>query len=438
MSTTEHAEHAGASSAYFHSATKFFGLHTDHSRKGGPEAWTIWLLCTIFVVWLFSIQTGYAIVSPSIQADAHLTIAEVGLAASIYTWVFAAVQFFSGALLDRFGLRPLMTIAVAMVTIGAFMYAATSNFPTLAAAQVVMAVGSSFGFVGAGYAGGKWFEAAKYGLMFGLVQTVAALGSAVAQPVISAFLNVMSWKQLLFGFGTLGVLLVIAFLFIVRNPVSTPEEQAAAVAARQGRNIFVAIVSDLARCFGNFQVLISALFAGASFGALLAVGVLWGPRVEEARGQSLGFSAVVVSMAWVGLALGSPIFNVISDKWSSRKWPSFFGLLLQLIALVLFIYGPQGSAGDLVLSFAIGFFSGAHMLGFTIAGESVPPSSIGSAAAIVNGFCFIVGGILAAVPGWLLVENPNLSDYQHALMIMPIVLGIGTLVTLMLREPKKG
>lgn len=438
MSTTEHADHTGSSTAYFHSATGFFGKNADHSRKGGPEAWTIWLLATIFVVWLFSIQTGYAIVSPSIQSDAHLTIAEVGLAASIYTWVFAAVQFFSGALLDRFGLRPLMTIAVALVTVGAFMYAGTTNFFTLAAAQVVMAVGSSFGFVGAGYVGGKWFEAAKYGLMFGLVQTVAALGSAVAQPVVSAFLNVMTWKQLLSGFGALGVLLVIAFAFVVRNPVSMPEEKAAAKAAYHGRNIFVAIIADLAKCFRNSQVLFSALFAGASFGALLAVGVLWGPRVEEARGYSLGFAAVVVSMAWVGLAAGSPIFNVISDKWGSRKWPSLVGLLLQLVALILFIYGPQGAAGDLVLAFAIGFFCGAHMLGFTIAGESVPPSSIGSAAAIVNGFCFIIGGILAAVPGWLLVENPGLADYQRALMVMPIVLGVGTLCTLMLREPNRG
>lgn len=35
-------------------------------------------------------------------------------------------------------------------------------------------------------------------------------------------------------------------------------------------------------------------------------------------------------------------------------------------------------------------FAGTHMLGFTIAGESVSAGLIGSASAIVNGICFIV------------------------------------------------
>src|SRR6187402_1451669 len=116
------------------------------SRIGGPEAWLVWVLATSFVVWLFAIQTGYAVVSPDIQQDAGLSLAQVGLAASIYTWVFALVQFFSGSLLDRFGSRPLLAIAVALVTVGAFLYSGTTDFATLATAQVVLGVGASFGF----------------------------------------------------------------------------------------------------------------------------------------------------------------------------------------------------------------------------------------------------------------------------------------------------
>ncbi len=52
------------------------------------------------------------------------------------------------------------------------------------------------------------------------------------------------------------------------------------------------------------------------------------------------------------------------------------------------------------IGFCVGLFAGTHMLGFTISGESVRPALIGSAAAIVNGICFIVGGVLEAVPGW--------------------------------------
>src|SRR5664279_1771040 len=97
-------------------------IERTHSRIWGLEAWTIWVLATVFVVWLFAIQTGHGIVSPDIQRDAHLTISQVAVAASIYTWVFAVIQFFSGALLDRYGARPLLAIAVGLVTVGAFLH----------------------------------------------------------------------------------------------------------------------------------------------------------------------------------------------------------------------------------------------------------------------------------------------------------------------------
>ena len=421
--------HAG----YSHATTSFFG-DQSHSRKGGAEAWTIWILATIFVVWLFAIQTGYGIVSPDIQKDADLTIGEISSAASVYTVAFAFCQFFSGSLLDRYGTRILMPLAVALTTIGAFLFAATTSFGTLVLAQVVLALGASFGFVGAGYIGGKWFEAAKYGLMFGLVQMFASLGSAVGQPAIAAMLKHMDWEQLLAGFGAFGVLLTIGFIFVVRNPVSTPEEIAAEAAAPK-QNVFAEIFRDLAACFSNPQVVLAALFAGASFGTMLAVGVLWGPRVQEARGASEGFAATLSAMAWLGLAFGAPLVNVVSNRFHSRKWPAVGGLVLQAIAVALFIYGPtKGTGASVVIMFAVGLFAGTHMLGFTISGEVVKPALIGTAAAVVNGVCFIVGGILQAVPGWGLPENPTLDDFQSVLWIMPAVLVLGALAALAVKE----
>jgi MFS family permease len=415
--------------AYHHAAHKWFG---EHRRLGGPEAWLVWVLATTFVVWLFAIQTGYAVVSPDIQQTAGLTIAQIGLAASIYTWVFAIVQFFSGALLDRFGSRPLMAIAVAFVTVGAFLYAGTTSFATLAIAQSVLAIGSSFGFVGAGYLGGNWFGAAKYGLMFGLVQTFASLGSAVGQPLILATLDHLDWQQLLVAFGSFGVLLVVLFIAFVRNP--SPDPDAPAKAVRHG-HVFGDILRDLGKSFANIRVVLSAILAGASFGAMLAVGTLWGPRIMEAHGAETDFATILTALAWLGLAVGAPIVNIVSDRWHSRKWPAFFGLVLQAVAVTLVIYLPtEGKGAALALMFAIGFFAGAHMLGFTIAGEAVSGELIGSASAIVNGVCFIIGGLLTSIPSALLPQDPTLADFQAALWLIPAVVVVGAIAALVMPE----
>jgi hypothetical protein len=272
--------------------------------------------------------------------------------------------------------------------------------------------------------------------MFGLVQTVASLGSAVGQPMISAALGVMSWQELLVAFGAFGVLLTVLVAIIVRNPLATPEQIAAAKASQAETNLFREILGDLSTCFRNREVVLSAIFAGVSFGTMLAVGVLWGPRVQEARGATVEFAAVLSALSWLGLAAGAPLVNVISNRWHSRKWPSVIGLILQTITVILFVYGPTNSPGSsAVVMFAFGLFAGTHMLGFTIAGESVKPALIGSSAAIVNGVCFIVGGILEAVPGQMLgTDTPTLSDFQSVMWIMPVALGIGVVATLMLRE----
>ena len=403
--------------------------HRVPSRIGGPEAWLVWVLATSFVVWLFAIQTGYAVVSPEIQQDAGLSLAQIGLAASIYTWVFALVQFFSGSLLDRFGSRPLLAIAVGLVTVGAFLYSGTTDFATLATAQVVLAIGASFGFVGAGYVGGKWFVAARYGLMFGLVQAATSLGSAVGQPLILAVLGHLSWQQLLVAFGTFGVLLTVLFILIVRDPVVAESD-----APSSRGNVFAEIIRDLGQCFSTPNVVLSAIFAGAAFGTMLAMGTLWGPRLFEARGASSEFATVLTALAWLGLAVGAPLVNVLSDREGSRKVPAVIWLALQAIAISLVIYLPGESNGlAIVLMFAVGLFSGVQMLGFTVAGESVSGNLIGSASAIVNGICFMVGGLLTSIPSSLMPAEPELADYQAALWMMPVVLMFGVCAALLLR-----
>lgn len=412
------------------------------ARLGGPEAWLIWVLATVFVVWLFAIQTGYAVVSPEIQKSASLSLEQVGLAASVYTWVFAIVQFFSGALLDRFGSRPLLAIAVGLVAVGAFLYSASASFGILALAQTILAVGASFGFVGAGYVGGKWFEAARYGLMFGLVQAFASLGSAFGQPAILALLKVLDWQQLLVAFGVFGVLLVSLFVIFVRDP-STGVDGASAVRTStsagtrpaRSRNLLAQIFTELGKCFGNGQVLLASALAAASFGTMLAVGTLWGPRIMEARGADTAFATVLTAVAWLGLAIGAPLVNVVSDRWGSRRWPAAISLAFQGLAIALVIYLPTEEDGAaLVLMFCVGFFSGAQMLGFTVAGESVDASLIGSASAIVNGCCFLVSGLLTSIPTAFLPASPDLSDFRSVLWLMPAILAGGVVASLFIRD----
>ena len=77
------------------------------TRPGGGMAWWIWSLAVVFVIYVFSFQTGYSVVNSGVQKDVGLAVSQVATIAAVYTWAFALCQFFGGALLD-----PLKTTVV--------------------------------------------------------------------------------------------------------------------------------------------------------------------------------------------------------------------------------------------------------------------------------------------------------------------------------------
>ena len=87
------------------------------SQLAGAHAWWVWILSVAFVVFLFSVQTGYAIVSGNVQKDVGLSVTQVATIAATYTWVFALFQFYGGALLDQLGSRKVLPISIALVVL---------------------------------------------------------------------------------------------------------------------------------------------------------------------------------------------------------------------------------------------------------------------------------------------------------------------------------
>ncbi|MFZ5677531.1 MAG: MFS transporter [Pseudomonadota bacterium] len=365
------------------------------SRLGGPRAWLVWIIAVTFVVYYFSFQTGYAIVNPNVQKDIGLSIAQVGAIAAIYTWVFALCQFLSGALLDRMGAQRILLPAILLVALGVFAFANANSFAMLLLSQALIAIGACTGFVGAGYVGGKWFGMAKFSFMFGLVQFCASLFSAFGQNFLSYALTVLHWQQLFNYVGIFGLVLLLLAVLYLRDP--------APVAAPAGQS-FAVFLGEVFKSIGEVaripHIWLAAAFGALCFGVMLALGVVWAPKLLMARGLDPGAANLATSFLWLGLAAGCFIAPWISDRMQRRKLPILAGIALQIVALAsLLASSPIGAAGDIVLCFLFGFGNSAHMLAFSTASDTVEPRSIGTAAAIVNGTMFIIGGVMISRPG---------------------------------------
>ena len=360
---------------------------------GGVRAWVAWLVAVAFVVYYFSFQTGYAIVNAGVQRDLSLTVPQVGMIAATYTWVFAVFQLLSGPTLDRLGARRVLLPAIVLVTLGIVVFANARSFGMLLLSQAMVAIGASTGFVGAGYVGGQWFGMAKFSFMFGLVQFAASIFSVINQNVLGWAVSVASWRSVFWTAGFLGGALLFAAFALLRDP--------APVARGEGIGaFFVGVGRALAEVGRVPHVWMAAVFGALCFGPMLALGVVWGPKLLMVRGLSQQTANVGTSLLWLGLAAGCFVAPWVSDRLRRRKLPVLAGLALQIVALGALVYADFLPRQALVACcFLFGFGNAAHMLAFSTAGDVVEPRHIGTSAAIVNGLMFVVGGILISRPG---------------------------------------
>jgi MFS family permease len=407
------------------------------SQLAGAHAWWVWILSVAFVVFLFSVQTGYAIVSGSMQRDVGLSVTQVATIAATYTWVFALFQFYGGALLDQLGSRKVLPISIALVVLGVFVFANAKTFEMLLLSQAILAIGSCTGFVGAGYIGGQWFGMAKFSFMFGLVQVVAALTSAVSQNAIEIALRQTERRPLFNYIGVGGVVLFVLGAVFIKNPAPVVSKSTGGVFG------FLATVTrSLADVAKIGHVWMASIIGALLFGVLLALGVVWAPKLLMVRGASESTAALGASMLWLGLAVGSAVVPWWSDRIRARKRPIVYGAVVQAVAIAVLVYVPGlGTGVDLALCFILGFANAAHMLAFSTAADVVEPRQIGTSAAVVNGIMFIVGGLAISRPGArvdraieLGIERGTIDLVQYAAVPLIAACAVAFLLSLAMKE----
>lgn len=409
---------------------------TVQHTLGGARAWRVWFIAVAFVVYYFSFQTGYAIVNANVQRDLGLSIAQVGLIAALYTWVFAICQFLSGPLLDRMGARRVLLPAIVLVTLGILIFATARRFEMLLVSQVFIAVGACTGFVGAGYVGGTWFGWAKFSFMFGLVQFAASLFSAFNQNFLSWALGMLAWRSLFISVGMLGVVLLVAAFVGLRDAAPVR------IGGLRAGSFFREVAQALAHVARVVHVWVASAFGALCFGTMLALGVVWASKLLSVRGLTTDAATLGSSLLWLGLAVGCFIVPWASDRMRKRKPPILVGIAMQVAALWLLLYMPsRGAALDMALCFAFGFGNASHMLAFSTAADVVEPKYIGTSAAIVNGTMFVAGGLLISRPGMRVglglesgIAAGTLELAQYAARPLLVAVSLALLIALLMKE----
>ena len=142
----------------------------------------------------------------------------VGLAMSVNMTLFGVTAPFAAALMDRFGVRPVLSAALGLIAAGsALSITMTADWQMVVLWGVLVGIGTgaiSMGFVAT--IATRWFES-KRGLVTGVLTAASATGQLIFLPVVAQVTTAHGWRWACLIVAVAALLVVPPVVLLMRN-----------------------------------------------------------------------------------------------------------------------------------------------------------------------------------------------------------------------------
>lgn len=380
---------------------------------------------------------------PELMHSFHITAASVGVLSAFYLYAYAPMQLPVGLLMDRYGVRKILSLACIACGLGALLFSLASHFSIAALGRLLIGGSSAFAFIAMIYVSSHWFPIKTRALLIGLANSIAMLGASAGTGPLSMLIHTIGWREGVFVFGLIGLglgLLVYLVCKLDRRDLRVERETA------RHKTHFL---TQLRQVVTHKATWINALAALCLYVTTTAFAGLWGASfLEVSHGVSKEVAGYAMSMVFAGWLIGGPLTGFLSDFLRTRKWVIGAGVVGVFCALLPVLYLPSISIYLVyVLLFLIGLFSSAELLSFSLAIELNSATAKATAAAFTNGIISCGDAIVQPLIGFLLdlhwtggmengIRTYSAATYQTALSCLPTALVLAALLLVFLKEKK--
>lgn len=368
----------------------------------------IWFLAKFF-------RYAFPPLFPTFQADFGLSNTLLGTAFSGMMLVYAAMQFPSGALADRFG-------SIKIIAAGAAITAGAGLLLTVGGAVPIPVVGTVAAFpviiagmvlVGAGTGAHKTVAIRllsriypqRTGRALGAFDTFGTFGGVAAPAVVVALTDAAGWRVLFLGGGLFGLGLLAGFVWRVPRRLPDDDATPGAGAEGDGKGDWD-VEGGRAGGIGRY----ARLFADPTFSTFVGVNALFGFAYNGAVAfmvlflvDAVGLSSVTANVLFSALFVVSVVqvaTGDLSDRLGERL---VMGATLALAAAGLaglLVASGAVLAGVAVVAFGVGSHGFRPVRGAYLV-QLVPDSVAGGSMGIVRTILMGSGAVSPAVVGAL-------------------------------------
>lgn len=408
---------------------------TDKTMTG--LAFAMCALAAIFYCYEYYLRVAPSVMSAELKFAFNLSDAAFGHLAACYYYAYTPMQIPVGMMMDKYGLRRILTIACLTCVVGTYLFSATGSVLLAQIGRFLVGFGSAFAYVGILKISDVWLPRKYFAFMAGLSTTLGLAGAMSGQLTMAYMVKGLGWQSTLMYSVIIGGVLTAALWVVLRDEATNEKKKE----AKEG----IGILKGLAFMVKNKSMWINGIIGCLTYLPLSAFAELWAIPFLEAVGFSKPEAAMGSSMVLLGFAVGGPLFGLMSDKIQSRRVPLIFGSLLSALFMFLLITMPSVSKPWMFsLLFLSGFFASVEILVFAVGNDLNRKEVAATAVAFTNMFTMLGGVVLPPLIGKLLDNSHGMingvaaaskaSDFSSALLILPCALVLAGILSMVLRE----
>lgn len=195
-----------------------------------PKRATVLILCFLatFVCFLDRVNMSVAVIA--MQREFGWSESTKGLVLASFFVGYLIFQVPSGRLASRFGGRYVMAAAIIWWSLFTMLtpLAAMISLPLLLLVRIGMGLGEAATFPAAYNLGARWFPPAERSRFVGVLLSGIPVGTLFALMTTGAVVRAWNWPVVFYLFGSIGILLALVWIALIRNsPAEHPRISAA-------------------------------------------------------------------------------------------------------------------------------------------------------------------------------------------------------------------
>ena len=414
----------------------------NEKLKPTTLAWVVFTITALFYAYEFFLRVAPAALQADIMKNFKINAKDFGVLMSAYYVTYTPLQLVVGSIMDLYGPKKTLIVAILSCLSGAVFFVTASQFSTAFLSYALIGFGSAFAFVGVLKLSSNWLPTNYLAIASGIATSLGMIGAISGEFILDLTVHNYGYVQSFTIYLILGILILAGVIFVVRDQ---PHK---AKISKRAPIKFKTLIRDLLKLRHNGQFWLNAVVGCLLFMPTNIFASMWAVMFfKQTYHISSSGSNAMSSLLFAGWAIGAPITGyLVSKGYQIIKLLRIGSIASTMFLSMVIFHEIQNPNAIFFFMFMTGFFSSVQVLVFPNAVKFIDKKYSGTAISLTNMvimlssyFSPLVGSILDMSWDGTMENNVRIFSahgFEQALFMLPLALSISFICTYFMKDTK--